>query len=138
MSPKGLDKNGDRPVRNSRPSIRQGRAAPDSEFVNYELDKEQTDEYRVWRQDQELVYSILTEMLEGGYRVSLKFDTYSSSCAAFIIPDNDSENYGLLLTGRGGNPYRALSEAVFKHEIVFGRTWHVTAKPGNRTDDPDY
>lgn len=135
---KGLDKNGDRINRGRSTGVRAERAPATSEFVNYELDKEQTAEYRAWRQDSDLVFSILGEMLEGGYRVSLKWDDYSNSCAAFVIPLEGNENYGLLLTGRGGNPYRALSEAVYKHEIVFGRVWHVTAKSGSAPDDPEY
>lgn len=110
----------------------------DSEFVNFELDKDQTAAYRQWRDDAENVITLWTELLEGGYRVNTKYDDYSSSIACFIIPDADSENEGYILTGRGGNAYRAISEAIFKHSEIFHGNWSVAAPAKARLDDPDF
>jgi len=95
----------------------------DSEFINLELDKEQTAAYRQWREDIANVIDLWTELIEGGYRVNTKYDDYSSSCAAFIIPGEGAENVGFILTGRGGNAYRAVSEAIFKHYEVLHGDW---------------
>jgi len=110
----------------------------DIEFVNRELTTEETEAFRGWRQAEEDVFTELTELVEGGYRVTVKYDDYSSSCAAFIFPGPESENSGLCLTGRGGNAYRALAEVVFKHVYVFKGAWSLStpARPGR--DDPDY
>jgi len=114
------------------------RNRPDSEFINLELDKEQTAAYREWRNDAEAVIDRWTELLEEGYRVNTKYDDYSSSCAVFIIPDERSDNYGFILTGRGGNAYRAVSEALFKHvEVLHGVWGNYQARPPI-TDDPDF
>jgi len=114
------------------------RGNSDSEFINYELDKEQTAAYREWRDDFENVLNIVTELIEEGYRVTIKFDDYSSSCAVFLIPPAEGENDGYILTGRGSTAYRALSEAMYKHSDVFRGTWSVGAKPGSLDRDPDF
>jgi len=125
-----------RPARAGRtPVPTRGRA--DSEFINLELDKEQTAAYREWRLDVENVFDLWTELIEGGYRVNTKYDDYSSSCATFIIPDDGSDNVGFLLTGRGGNAYRALSEAIYKHFEILKGVWgnySPSDKPGRDSE----
>lgn len=110
----------------------------DIEFINRELSVEETAAYRSWRADAENVFVELTELVEGEYRVTIKYDDYSSSCAVFIFPGPDSENSGYALTGRGGNAYRALSEALFKHVVVFKGVWSVPAPRHTATDDPEF
>jgi len=118
-----------------------GRAASyrtDSEFVNYELDKEQVGELRKWREDIDDVLAIWCEVLEEGYRVNTKYDNYSSSFACFILPDVDSDNSGYILTGRGGNPYRAVCEALFKHHFLLSGGWGTYPTRQRLADDPDF
>jgi len=110
----------------------------DIEFVNRELTAEETVAYRNWRQDLDEVSTTWTELLEGGYRVNTKYDDYSSSCAAFIFAPDGTENSGLALTGRGGNAYRAVSEALFKHQWIFKGVWSLSTLHPNRQDDPDF
>jgi len=128
------------PSRNARRSAaaRPTRYNSDSEFVNLELDKEQTAQFREWRSDVENVINLWTELVEGGYRVNTKYDDYSSSCAAFIIPGDGSDNMGFLLTGRGGNPYRAVAEAIFKHFEVLHGDWRQFAAQSPLERDPDF
>jgi len=114
------------------------RGGGDIEFVNRELTVEETAAYRSWRSDLDQVCEVWAEILEGGYRVNTKYDDYSSSCAAFIFPPEGSENSGLALTGRGGNPYRAVSEALFKHQWVFKGVWSLSTSHPDRQEDPDF
>lgn len=109
------------------------RGGSDSEFINRELDTQEVAAYRQWRLDPEEVIARWTEMLEEGYRVNTKYDDYGSCCAAFVIPDAESVNNGYILAGRGGNAYRALSEAIFKHYVVFKGQWDVN-RTGSRTE----
>jgi len=111
---------------------------PDVEFINLELDKEATTDYRGWREDSDHVYTLWTELLEEGYRVNTKYDDYSSSCAAFIIPGDQSGNSGFILTGRGGNAYRAVSEALYKHEVLLSGSWSDAIAVRRGHDDPDF
>jgi len=117
-----------------------GRAAQsgDSEFINLELDKTATEDYRAWREDSDHIYDVWTALLEDGYRVNTKFDSYSDACAAFIIPSEGSANAGYILTGRGGNAYRAVSEALYKHEVVLLGTWGAALAQRRGHDDPDF
>lgn len=110
----------------------------DSEFVNLELDKEQTTAYRQWREDLTAVDEAWSELLEEGYRVNTKYDDYSSAYAAFVIPSEGSDNSGFLLTGRGGTPYRAVAEAIFKHVFVLKGLWGNFVPQRNFRDDPDF
>jgi hypothetical protein len=114
------------------------RFSSDSEFINLELDTKQTAAYRSWRADPEEVINRWTELVEGGYRVNTKYDDYSSSCAAFIIPGEESENSGFILTGRGGNPYRAVSEAIYKHFYLLRGDWRSVDPHGPLERDSDF
>ena len=114
------------------------RSQVDSEFINLELTVEQTTAYRIWREDPEVVFDYWGKLIEEGYRVNTKWDSYNDCCAAFIIPDADGDNGGFILTGRGGTPYRALSEALFKHVEVLRGEWSNSGSKRGRPDDPDF
>jgi len=129
-------KNGDSP-RGARAPTR-ARYNSDSEFVALELDKEQTAAYRSWRLDLEAVEEVWSAVLEEGYRVNTKYDDYSGGYAAFVIPADGSDNSGFLLAGRGGTPYRAVCEALFKHEFVLKRAWGSFVPQRDFRNDPDF
>lgn len=114
------------------------REAMQSEFINLELSGEQLKDYRVWRDDFEAVMMGWGELLDDGYRVNTKYDDYSSAYAAFIIPDVEHDNAGYILTGRGGNPYRAITEAIYKHFSVLHGAWASHRNRPTQTDDPDF
>lgn len=134
-----FDRDDKRKKRSDRnPASSRYRSGGDIEFVNRELTNEETTAYRSWRSDVEQVSELWMEVLEGGYRVNTKYDDYSSSCAAFIFPPEGSENSGLALTGRGGNPYRAVAEALFKHQWIFKGVWSLSTLHPSRQEDPDF
>jgi len=125
--------------RNPRPSGRnRGSYQQDSEFVNLELTNEQREQYRSWRQDVEEVENLWSETCEEGYRVNTKYDDYSGAYAAFVIPDAGSDNAGYILTGRGGTPYRAVTEALFKHHFLLQGGWANFPQRSRPSDDPDF
>jgi len=109
-----------------------------SEFINLELDKGQTAEYRTWREGVDDVVLEWARALESGYRLNTKWDDYSSSFAAFLIPDEGGDNGGFILTGRGGTPYRAAAEVLFKHVFVFHGEWSNPGLGRDLRDDPDF
>jgi len=122
--------------------IRGGGSKPgsrgDAQFINLELDKVATEDYRIWREGTDHVYDLWTSLLTEGYRVNTKFDDYSDACSAFIIPGEDSQNSGYILTGRGGNAYRAVSEALYKHEVLLQGSWGAAIDQRRGHDDPDF
>jgi len=111
---------------------------PDSEFINLELSKEQKEQYLAWREDLDTVVTGWANLCAEGYRVNTKWDDYSNSYAAFIIPDAESDNAGLILTGRGGTPLRAVCEAVYKHSVILPDGWGGYSAVRGGADDPDY
>jgi len=123
---------------NKPPKPQQRFQRTDSEFINLELNKEQTAIYRQWRTDVDGVIELWTDLVKEGYRVNTKWDNYSNSCAAFVIPDGDSANDGFILTGRGGNAYRAVSEALFKHFEILRGEWAGSRELGRGDSDPDF
>jgi hypothetical protein len=124
--------------RRKRPAVSRSGGFAENEFINLELDKEQVAALRVWRDDVEDVVNRWTELVEAGYRVNTKYDDYSSSCAAFIIPSDGTDNVGYILTGRGGNAYRALAEAVFKHYQILHGDWRNGSTRSPLERDPDF
>lgn len=133
-----LDRRSKRPARpSSRPPARpsQGNSV---EFVRRELNDAEKQQYRSWRDDIDVVINELDRLLQDGYKISLKFDDYSSAYATFIFAPDDSDNAGYCLTGRGGNSYRALSEALFKHVSLLSGNWLVAGRTVDAIDDPDW
>jgi len=136
----GEQQQGKRQARSGRGQPGGGGRRPDRdvEFINLELDKVAQADYRLWREDLEHVVTVWTELLEEGYRVNTKYDDYSSSCAVFIIPPDGNDNSGYILTGRGGNAYRAVSEAIYKHEVLLSGVWGAALAERRGHDDPDF
>lgn len=121
-------------------SSRQGQRNNGSsvEFVNRELSAEETADYRQWRDDLVTVDASLAEVCDDGYKISLKYDDYSSAYACFFFADDGSENAGRALTGRGGSPFRALSECLYKHVVLLRGEWSVARSATRPSDDPEW
>lgn len=119
-------------------SPRQGDYKQDSEFVNRELTVEETAKYRSWRSDFETVEALQSEMIENGYRFTLRYDDRNLCIACFCFPPEGSDNYGFILTGRGGTAYRAASELLYKHAEIFGGDWMLSPGMRNSSEDPEF
>lgn len=115
-----------------------GAVSSSLEFINCELSAEEIISYRKWRENGETVLALLDEACEDGYKVSIKYDDYSSAFACFLFPPDDSDNVGYCLTGRAGTGYRALAEALYKHVVIFGKQWQNTRRAIGSVDDPDF
>jgi len=102
----------------------------DSEFINRELSEAEQTAYRKWRADGEAVLDALDEAVEGGYKISIKYDEYSSSPCCFLFPPTGGDNEGRILTGRGGSSFRALAECLYKHTILFAGIWQPDRRNG--------
>jgi len=109
-----------------------------STFINYELTKDERAALLEWREDASAVVTVWQEVLDAGYKLNTKFDDYNDCYAAFIIPGDGADNQGYILPGRGGNPYRAVAESLFKHSAVFGGAWRVARANGRAENDSDF
>jgi len=110
----------------------------DSTFVDLELSKSETVEYRSWRGNIEDVDLAWREAEDNGYKFTSRYDDRSSSYACFMFPDSGDDNYGFILAGRGGTPYRALAEVLFKHVAILRGDWRSRAGGQRGADDPDW
>lgn len=103
-------------------------------FVNVNLSEEQEADKRVKFPDAVSVFEALSRAVESGYSVSIKWDEYSSSPAAFLRSSDDHpDNGGLVLSGRGGTPGSALREVLYLHYVVLLENW-LNAKPRTSRD----
>jgi len=121
----------DVPVRRSR------RQTTDSEFVNLELsaaDKLSVREYAAGLDDLD---AALQAVYADGTKVTTKWDDRNNCFAAFAFPPEDSDNAGLILTGRGAGVTRALRQLAYKHNVVLQGDWaqyHNRPQGGDEDD----
>jgi hypothetical protein len=100
----------------------------DTQFINYELDKASAAACKAWELDTDACFDALLKLCEAGYRVSLKWDDFSSAYGAFLQQTTAGEaNFGYCLTGRGSSPYKACKQVLFKHFMVMGEIWESFA-----------
>jgi hypothetical protein len=78
------------------------------------------------------------KLIESGYKTTLKWDDYNDCFGAFVIAEGrNPENTGMVLTGRGSTPLKALKQAMFKHYVVFDGSWGAWAKQRPTTEFDD-
>ena len=110
----------------------------DSTFVDVELAASEVGEYRQWRGDVDAVDLVWREALDNGYKFTARYDDRSSAYAVFMFPDEGGDNYGYILSGRGGTPFRALAEVLYKHVFILRGDWRVRGGGADRPNDPDW
>lgn len=110
----------------------------DAVFVNYELDKDAQAACKAWGLDSAALVDGIDRLAEQGYHVSVKWDDYSQSFAAFLrTTDSKTGNEGLVLSGRGSTGSKALKQVMFKHFQIMGERWRlfITQKDYSTIDD---
>ena len=100
----------------------------DVQFINYELDKATAAECKAWEISEADCFDAVLKLCEAGYRLSLKWDDFSSAYAAFLQQGVEGEpNFGYVLSGRGTSPFKAAKQALFKHFRVMDAKWESFA-----------
>lgn len=95
-----------------------------SQFVNYELTKEEQAACKKWEFGVEDYFNILDKLLDADYKVSFSQDTYNRCFAAFLTPTKDNKiNPGMILSGRGSTPMKAFKQLIYKHFHIFDEQW---------------
>jgi len=103
---------------NSRPAFQK------SEFINYDLSKTEKEACKAWDMSLSELDLMMQKLNESSYKISVGWDNYSRAFASFLVPqDAQMENYGLILTGRGTTPVKAIKQVLFKHYNVLGDDW---------------
>jgi len=107
-------------------------------FVRLELteaDKKQLADYVTTLDELD---AALEGMMADGYKISVKYDDYSKSIAAFAFPPEDDSNAGYILTGRGRYPTRALRQLLYKHHGMLGEDWTGAGSPTPADDTQEW
>lgn len=67
----------------------------------------------------------LERIIDSGYKITLSADTYNECFACYIIPkDEKNPNFGMILTARGSDIWKAARGALFRHYVLFqGDKW---------------
>lgn len=112
------------PHTNNKPRPSQPAFEP-SEFVNINLtdDQKQTIKAAVWTV--ELQDDAFGRLLDGGYKCTIKFDDRNDCFAAWLIPPPKDKNKGLILSGRGSTPTKALKQLYYLHFVVLEGDWNT-------------
>lgn len=91
------------------------------EFVDFELTVQQKEDLKNMGLDTEWMDGAIVELVEAGYRISIKYDEYNSAYAAFMQQmDSRGENFGFILSGRGSTPLKAVRQVLYKWSVVPG------------------
>jgi len=107
-----------------RQAVQQGTRFDSSRFVQYELDQAEQAKCKAWSVSADDLWGHVVALADDGYSVTLKYDGFSESYACFIQVrgQGDHVNAGLILTGRGSEPKKALKQALFKMDAI-GPSW---------------
>lgn len=129
----------------SRKSNRQNRARNEREgrnnpFINIHLSQQEKEDKNTWCPNRDGIWDWLDVAAEAGYTVSCRWDEYNTCFGAFMrTADEESINYDLVLTGRGGTCAGALRELLFCHNVLLAENWQsVRQLPLDAPGDEDF
>jgi len=92
-------------------------------FVNINLTESELEEFDRWKAQADWL-GLLTEMVENGYSVTVKWDTYSRSFMSSLkYQYRGHTNTGLCITSRGLDIEDVLAMAIFKHYVYCEENW---------------
>lgn len=97
----------------------------DNPFVKLELsDKQHAALKDKLQDDPSWPVAFMVVLVENGYRISLRWDDFTNSPAAWVFPPDDHEtDAGLIMSGRGSSAFTALAEACYKIYVMSGQPW---------------
>lgn len=114
-----------------------GKEFKPAQFINYSLTETDKTQFAAWlRQLEGNEWDIVDKVVDGGYSITVKNDTFNDCVGCFLsTPDEKSENYGFILTGRGRSGRMALFGALFRHLVLFEQDWPTDTVRRNVLDD---
>lgn len=113
-------------------------AAGQDHFINVDLTGEQRAQCKSLLNGEGELDSEVLRMVEAGYQITLNWDSYNQCFGCFVKAKSGAAlvNEGLILTGRGSSPLKALKQAWFKHILIYDQTWQDGFQPrGYDVDD---
>jgi len=90
-------------------------------WVNYNLT---TDEKKTLKSADFDADNALLRLVEESYKVTLGYDKFNECFSCFIIPAGENHRHsGMILSGRGSTPLKAVKQACYIHWNVFAADW---------------
>lgn len=100
------------------------------EFVTLKLTSQDREKFANWEKDAgKKIWAMLTELNEGGYKMSISPD-FNNNCviASLTATDNSVHNQGLCMTSRAEDTQEALLVMCYKHFVMAdGADWLTVA-----------
>lgn len=108
-----------------------------SEFINHTFSDSDKRAFKEWSvAAAKNIADALDKLVDDGYSLSLKFDTYNDCYGAFIqTRDEKSGNYGYILSGRGRSGTSAVLGVLYRHYVLFEGEWPTDTVRHAGTDD---
>lgn len=90
-------------------------------FVNYSLSAQEKDQCKLWCPTLDELDTELYAVCRDLFKVTVKYDAYSDGYAAWLVPHNtNTELAGMILSGRGSTPIKAVRQVLFLHNMMGG------------------
>jgi|SRR5690349_4481688 len=97
---------------------------PQAEFVRYTLSDAEKALIKGTSFPPDVFVDKLHELVEAGYKVTFRWDDFGDCHGCWFIPsEDDLDNKGLILAGRGSTADKAFKQALFMHEMIFEKIW---------------
>jgi hypothetical protein len=109
-----------------------------SEFVNYDLTQDDKARLKEWFGSKSFdPWNLIDKLIEAGYTLSIKPDSYHNCYAAYIQPVSaDNPNAGYIISGRSGSATLAVFGALFRHLVLWEGDWPIdTVRRGGLDDE---
>lgn len=108
------------------------------QWLNYTMNQDESTRFKKWRDEQTIegLNECIEGLLDNGYSVSIKWDTFNDCYATFITaPKSDDNPQSIILTGRGKSAVSSALGALFRHYHIFEGSWPIETVPKRGTDD---
>lgn len=95
-----------------------------ADFVRYELSDDEAKNLKTAEVSEKAALEGVVALVEQEYKLTMRWDGYHGChCVWLLPPDNHPDNAGLILTGRGSSPFKALKQLLWLHYERFKEIW---------------
>lgn len=99
------------------------------QFIDVQLDEKGREKLKAWYASLTDQETLVDELLSEGYKITMSWDTRNQCYSAFLVPSSEkSPNWGMILTARSGNWYRAVVALYYKHKLMLKGDWRPLKK----------
>lgn len=90
-------------------------------FVNYSLSADEKRQLRDWEPSLSELDDELFGICHDLFKLTVKYDAYSDGYAAWLVPHASNKQLaGMILSGRGSTPFKAVKQLVWLHKMMGG------------------